>query len=374
MSVLAAPEPDPIDAGAWQKQNIELLAHLFQQALRGGAEVGFDQRFTGPLEGLRKLIPATSASVAVIDLRARRPELDKDHVLGLAIDPGDLREYLRRHITRDPCYASILRGEGHPGRLSDALVSSGSSGASQFLRFLGSIGVEHVLGWSFRLVDGTTLVAALHRERGEEDFSRAELALARCAAPVLSWLGIRGAVVRRIGADARRGLRTASSLVLGHDGSILHMDASAAGLLAAYPGASEQLRSSILAGDGARGRRAVELSVGSLGSLNATAEPIRSGSDGPLLVVLELRSRDADGGLASRGLSPRERQVAHRVALGWTDQQIAQALGCSEHYVRRCLEGITRKTGARGRARITALVYEALADHGLMPRPAGRSS
>lgn len=50
------------------------------------------------------------------------------------------------------------------------------------------------------------------------------------------------------------------------------------------------------------------------------------------------------------GLSPRQSQVLTQLALGHSNKEIAEALGCAEVTVEYHLSAIRRKTGLKGRA------------------------
>lgn len=61
----------------------------------------------------------------------------------------------------------------------------------------------------------------------------------------------------------------------------------------------------------------------------------------------------ADGMAATqRVLTPRERQVAEHVALGWRNRQIAEALGITERTVKKHVSAACEKCRVRGRVQL----------------------
>jgi DNA-binding CsgD family transcriptional regulator len=82
-------------------------------------------------------------------------------------------------------------------------------------------------------------------------------------------------------------------------------------------------------------------------SVSDAAWQARTGSR-PRGLPTQLECRD-------QRLTPRQRDVVLRVALGHTNREIAQALGLSENTVRNALVEVRRRLGAANRADIVRL-------------------
>ena len=69
-------------------------------------------------------------------------------------------------------------------------------------------------------------------------------------------------------------------------------------------------------------------------------------------------------------LSERERQIAYLVARGMKNRDIAQQLTISENTVKRHLQSIFSKTGAKDRLELAVLAFERNQQRRLAPRKA----
>jgi DNA-binding CsgD family transcriptional regulator len=72
--------------------------------------------------------------------------------------------------------------------------------------------------------------------------------------------------------------------------------------------------------------------------------------------VLSKRDAKLDGELPIARLTQRERQVTELITLGYTNPEIAMALGSSRHTVRNQVASIFRKAGASTRAELVGIV------------------
>jgi DNA-binding CsgD family transcriptional regulator len=78
--------------------------------------------------------------------------------------------------------------------------------------------------------------------------------------------------------------------------------------------------------------------------------------------LLGKRDQPVEQELPVAGLSPREREVTELLTLGYTNREIAMALGSSIHTVRNQVASIFRKAGASTRAELVGLVKRPAAD------------
>ena len=80
---------------------------------------------------------------------------------------------------------------------------------------------------------------------------------------------------------------------------------------------------------------------------------------GHAVVVLTPLGGGERAGLLAQlyGLTPREREVAARVARGESDKQIAAALGLSEHTVQAHVDNACARIGVRGRRELVARLF-----------------
>jgi DNA-binding CsgD family transcriptional regulator len=78
--------------------------------------------------------------------------------------------------------------------------------------------------------------------------------------------------------------------------------------------------------------------------------------------LLGKRDQLVEQELPIAGLSPREREVTELLTLGYTNPEIAMALGSSTHTVRNQVASVFRKAGATTRAELVSLVKRSAAD------------
>ncbi len=68
--------------------------------------------------------------------------------------------------------------------------------------------------------------------------------------------------------------------------------------------------------------------------------------------------RQNEGWKDSISFSARQRAVLTRVSEGWTNQQVARQLRCTEGTVKATLQRLFRKIGVRKRAQIVRMAFE----------------
>jgi DNA-binding CsgD family transcriptional regulator len=74
--------------------------------------------------------------------------------------------------------------------------------------------------------------------------------------------------------------------------------------------------------------------------------------------LLSKRDQRVEQELPIAGLSPREREVTELLTLGYTNREIAMALGSSVHTVRNQVASVFRKAGASTRAELVGIVKQ----------------
>lgn len=330
----------------------------FLSHVAAGDAVTFEERFLPLLRSLQVLMPATSASAGVVNLKARRPVPRESLTAASGIGRDQLLRYLGGHVRHDPALSSIRAGSGCPARWSD-YGSGGDDLRPSFRRFVHANGLCHLLGWSFRMPDGATLVVSLHRAEGMEDFTETDLVLARVVSRALALVGQRGAVGEflRMQAAADREASLGGVLVTDESG-VLTVDRGAAALLAV---AGLQARNELLRRVGqavadSNGRRVGIEFTAATGALRATALPLSSHErpESTCVIVSAGPSKLAipDG----LGLTSRQVELTLLVAEGRSDREIAAELDCSYSAVCKGLARVRAKLGAKNRNELIALV------------------
>jgi len=364
--VPSADRPTPGPAPAPPRlatQRLDLTAERLDALLgafdQGQAGVTFGERFGPILAVLRATFAANGGAAAILEVRGRRP-VDKDGLsLALGLEPAAFRTYIRRHLARDRHYDRIVAADGLPICASGAHVGPAPGGA-QYVQFHARHGLEHTLRWALRLPDELTLVVLLHRGVDGEPFGDGEYLLASTLTRSLASLGRVTVAVEAVRAERARGRRVGPVLLLDGQGTLQALDLTAAALVQALDDATR--RNLVEAALRARAVGTGVLDVTTRTGLALHARVLSASRDYPGHVLLSLTHAphcdDVHAALQAEGLSPRESQVAVFVSEGLTNDRIAERLGSSASYVRRCLESIGRKTGARSRVWVSALVCE----------------
>jgi DNA-binding CsgD family transcriptional regulator len=132
---------------------------------------------------IRELVPCTSFSAVVLDPDAEEKVVDERWAV---VDGAPLEvvlTYARKYLPVDPMRFAALQASGQPVTLSD-FVSERQFGRDPYTdELLRPVGLRHLLGVSLRLSSRRILLFALHRRRGEGDFSPIERGILRLVAP-----------------------------------------------------------------------------------------------------------------------------------------------------------------------------------------------
>ncbi|MCO5171168.1 MAG: hypothetical protein M9894_33100 [Planctomycetes bacterium] len=334
----------------------------FLTVVAAGDTITFEERFVPLLLSLQALIPATSATAGVVDLSARSRPVPREHLTAvIGVPPEDLPRYLGEYVKFDPALTSILQASGEPTRWSD---HGGLAGRPRpFRRFMDASGVHRLLGWSLLMQDGTRLLVSLHRPEDMEDFSDAELELARAISGSFLPVGERAVVGQLLGSTGEVSLAGAGGLLtLDWQGERLTADRVAAGLLARL---DRSARNELLLAveDACRSGRVGRVSTPGSSDLDVRVTAIRSGTPARAFryaVSVRLSALPlAERALLDLGLTEQECRVALLVAEGKSDLELKDALGRSPSRVRKILDGIRRRFQLQSRAALSAWVVSA---------------
>lgn len=330
----------------------------FMSLVAAGDAITFEERMLPLLQSLQVLIPAASASAGVVNLDARRPVPREPLTAASGIGRDKLLRYLGGHVRRDPALPSIRAASGSPTRWSDHLQGTDRPPRS-FQRFLEAGGLCHILGWSFRTPDGATLIVSLHRGEDMDDFTEADLVLARVVARALAQVGERAMLGEILRAAVAPGQPLGGVLVSDESGA-LSVDRGAAALLAS---AGLKARTELLdrvgrANANSARRRANHDVPIARGPLRARVIPLRprERTETNCVVVLTRGPLKSDLRANDLGLTPRELELALQVATSRSDDEIAAELDCTYSAVRKGLARVFRKLGLRSRGELIALV------------------
>lgn len=338
----------------------------FLAVVASGDAVTFEARLVPLLRALQVLIPARSATAGIVDLRRRRPVVHEALTAAVGVGHEELHRYLRTHVRDDPALASIMAASGRPTRWSD---HHGLARARRpFLRFLEASGVRHLLGWSFRMPNGTTLLVSVHRSEDGEDFSTAEVELASAVSRALPLVAERALIGHLLGDEVGRTGSLSGLVILDAAGAPVTADRGAAGLVAstgpsAWTGLLQELDL-----EGSPGRRrggsSVAKPLASSRTLRGRVVRLQSkprrGESTRSVVALSAVADAASGRpehtRRAHALSERERSVALLVAEGKSDSELAAIFGCSYSSVRRILEQILGKLQLADRVELACWV------------------
>lgn len=347
----------------FSSEEVELLLQIARDAGLGSS---FRERIDSFAEALRALIPFSTISAFVTDLRGGGGPAN-GHLVFYDRDPAALAEYATHYRFIDPMGVSFPEGKGVPYLLSD-FPGGRAFGKDAFSSdYLPRIGVRHIMALGHHMPDGQMFALAIHRERGLRDFTRHERELARLASPDIG-RAIHGVLLNeKVAAlSSQAGGETAGSgaMVFGPTGELRHADAGAvalgrlmdaAGLLpeALLP----DVRGLLRAGPGRDLlERIYRLPEGWLRVRHSRLGTGRARSVITLLELLAAGSPEHFQAIAERArLTPREREVVALVVQGLGNRHIAHKLGVSPVTVGVHLTKIYEKTGTTGRNELTAL-------------------
>jgi len=329
----------------------------------------------GVMSGLRSLVRCDGISYNDIDMAAPAAQwLSDPGELAVAAEPR--RETFERCMLQHPVIAAFSRSDdGTPRKLSDFIGQRRFARTELYRDFYEPLELEHQLVCHWSVSAHRFIGIGLFRTQG--DFSERDRAILGLLRPYLA-VGQRAC---RAQAHARRTLETFER-TLGSSGQALvllgdrnevdlllgHADC----LLSTYfepPGGAllpDELSRWVLAQrQRLNGERelppvpSVFAKDGPCGRVTVQFLPAQSPGQ-PDALLLSERSLEAVPGerLAALGLTAREAQVLHHVAVGRTNEEIAQELFLSIRTVKKHLEHVYRKLDVKTR---TAAVAKARA-------------
>lgn len=280
-----------------------------------------------------------------------------------------MSHYMQKISSLDPSmpyWRSVAFNAQSVWSYSDALQAAKSTDPRRFNQFLNErANVRHMLMMSFNIGDkgNDSLLCALHRAPGQNDFNDDERETAENVAPVMRQI-YRGlaAAERETYASAlahcvlaRGGNET--QVLVNADGSIVCGDTRAKDLLSKYPASDQaklrqslkQLQHDVMSQEHAR------IDANTLGQFAGTvinAVPVDKSAKQFVLTV----SPDEDTqSHAFSILTPRQLEVAELVAKGCRNWQVAELLGISENTVVNHLAAIYDSLAIGGRMELALL-------------------
>ncbi|GIJ43814.1 helix-turn-helix transcriptional regulator [Virgisporangium aliadipatigenens] len=327
------------------------------RAVERACAAGLDSRAlrTAVMARLRPVVPADAYCFGTLDPTTLLVTDDVSE--GLPAEAGPLAAHNEYRVPDVDKFADLARAADPVGILSR---STGGDPASshRFRTVLPLIGARHELRAAF-VADGRCWGAVAMFRTGERpDFSAADADLLRAVSRPVA-LALRRAAGDT--ADPRTPHADTGVLVLDDRGAtLMSNDAARAWLAAGIRGLGvAEVASAARAGRDARARLRVRSRGGAWVSLRAS--PMTAGDGAvpagePVVVVIERAAApDVAEMLAlSHGLSPREREVAARVADGLPYARIAAELHITVDTVQDHLKSIFAKLGVRGRAALVA--------------------
>jgi len=265
-----------------------------------------------------------------------------------------------------------------------------------FTEFLAAFDVKYGAGWIFDL-DGEPWALTIMRSAAQGVFGEADRALLTAIAPRVSRCL---ALLNQSSAARARGMREALDsrdrpyVIYNHVGMVTHVSPRARSMLdhdalcirdgklfSALPDANERLQNiSVAARNGAAGMKNLQLPQareffiprGGVGPVMVTPLRVRAppldALPGPQIVVRlsDLQNHPtprAEPMRALYGLSPREIEIAQRIAVGGDPARIAEALGLQTSYVRQVVKSILSKTGRNRIGELVALLARLPDEH-----------
>jgi len=332
----------------------------------------FRERVRALGDGLARLVPCMSHAAVVVDLRPSRRFAPTASLASFSEGPTQvLLRYAARDIFDDPMLGCARAATCAPVLLSDRAPASVFGKDPYTGDLLPSLGIRYLIGVSCPMADGTRLLFALHRARGDGDFCKRDSAIILRVVPSLRRLAheaVASVFVERLGLrpiDAVSGLA-----LLDSRGRVLHADSYVRSLaernpdLTTFLGSNARHLSATSRPAGSRVHRRLPLN-GPRGLLHATFVATEVASGVRCLVVLSERQgaceRPHATSLAawipatarsfkllpgSTPLTPREHEVALHAVEGASVKQTADRLGVVRSTIKRHREAIYRKTGA----------------------------
>lgn len=347
-------------------EEVELLLQISRDASAGRC---FRERVDSISEALRALVPHSTISAFVVDLKSGR-EPRTGHLIFYDRDPGALAEYATHYRTIDPMGVAFPECSGQPYLLSDFCRTRDFGKEAFTSDYLPSIGVRHIMALSHRMPGGDVFALAIHREKGLKDYSTHERELVRLASPDIGraihgvLLGEKVAALASspVGAEPRSG-----AMLFDARGDVSHADANALTLARQLGGGrvpAEMLHaevSRLLATAGPSKQLDVERihALPSGGWLRIRYSRLGSGKTRHVIALFELLdpgNPECFEALATRcGLTAREKEVARLAVRGLGNRQIGAALRISAVTVGIHLGHVYKKTQTMGRHELAAL-------------------
>lgn len=329
--------------------SISALLEVSRSATRG---ISFQQRMQAISERLSVLVPSASQSAIVVQLSTPRRPAAELAWFGNG-DVESLIEYGARFVHLDPMLPAAKRADGTPQVLSD-FVKRRSGWFTE--EYLARLAVKHLMGVAHRMPDGSVLLFALHRQRGDRNFcGRDRRLLGAVSADVAR--GARGPALKARIERLRSGARDGATFLLDRSGNVIYADMSLLGITEPAGTMAEAIGRAGRAFAHSRAREAsVRLDVG-CSRVHIRFQRFPAGTEaGALAVVSNVDSRWPSTPPKNLGdLTRREREVADLAAQRLPNGEIAERLQVSVDTVKTHLKRVYTKLGVDGRRALARL-------------------